>query len=43
MSNFLFLKLLGGNFVLCIVVGLILGIGLVFINFEWVKDVGVLG
>ncbi|EIJ67212.1 serine/threonine transporter SstT [Haemophilus parahaemolyticus] len=43
MSNSLSSKLLGGNLVLRIAVGLILGIGLALINPEWAKDVGVLG
>ena len=43
MSNSLSSKLLGGNLVLRIAVGLILGIGLALVNPEWAKDVGVLG
>ncbi|MDQ6576886.1 MAG: cation:dicarboxylase symporter family transporter, partial [Haemophilus parahaemolyticus] len=43
MSNSLSSKLLGGNLVLRIAVGLILGVGLALVNPEWAKDVGVLG
>ena len=43
MSNSLSSKLLGGNLVLRIAVGLILGVGLALVNPEWAKDVGVFG
>ena len=43
MSNSLSSKLLGGNLVLRIAVGIIVGVGLALVNPEWAKDVGVLG
>lgn len=42
-NSFLSSKILGGNLVLRIAVGLILGICLAYINAEWAKSVGVLG
>lgn len=43
MSQSLSSKILGGNLVLRIAIGLVLGVLLAFINKEWATSVGVLG